>query len=74
MAGKRRDKSSKEQTEEEYARVGKAVVGTADRGVWSNVGNTGAMYVALRKLGRRRHWGTGGTTITSERFRRNSRN
>ena len=32
MAGKGRAESSKEQTEEESARVGTALVGTADRG------------------------------------------
>ena len=33
------------------------------------MGNTGAIYAALRKLGTRGHRGTGGIAITSERFK-----
>ena len=33
------------------------------------MGNTGSMYAALRKLWRRGHKGTAGTTITNERFK-----
>ena len=71
MAGKRRAESSKEQTEEESARVGTTVVCADDRRVQGNEqrGNTGAMHAALRKLGRRGHREIVGTTITSDRFK-----
>ena len=35
----------------------------------SSVRNTGAMFAAQSKLGRRGNMGTGGTTITSVRFK-----
>ena len=71
MAGKRRAWSSKEQTKEESARLGTSVVLQLreECEAASNVGNTGAMYVDLRKLGRRGHRGTAGTTIISERIK-----
>ena len=69
LAGKRKAGSSKEQTEEESVRVGTEVVDTADKSSASNVENTGAVYAALRKLWRRGHRGTEGTTITNERFK-----
>ena len=59
LAGKRRAWSSKEQTKEESARLGTSVVLQLreECEAASNVGNTGAMYVHLRKLGKERTQG-----------------
>ena len=70
MAGKGKPGSSKEQTEEESARVGTEVVGPAGkevRATWEI--QEQSMYAILRKLWRRGYKGTGGTTITNERFK-----